>query len=48
MTVLGWIFLLLSLALVWGLVIWCFYKVLTAPPEVEQEIAEDLEHFHSA
>jgi hypothetical protein len=48
MTTLGWIFLLSSTAFVWGLTGWCFWKVLTAPPEVEQEIAEDLEHFHSA
>jgi len=29
MTTLGWIFLLVSLTFVWGLVSWCFYKVLT-------------------
>jgi len=29
MTVLGWIFLFVSVAFVWGLTIWCFYKVLT-------------------
>ena len=28
MTVGGWIFLILSLAFVWGLVIWCFAKVI--------------------
>lgn len=29
MTPLGWVFLLTSLAFVWGLTIWCFYRVLT-------------------
>ena len=48
MTPLGWIFLLLSLSLVWGLVIYCFHKVLTAPEPVVEQIAEDLEEFHSA
>ena len=48
MTVLGWVFLLLSTAFVWGLTAWCFYRVLTAPADVEQEIAEELEGFHSA
>lgn len=33
MTTAGWIFLGLSTAFVWGLVIWCFYRVLTAPKE---------------
>lgn len=33
MTTLGWIFMTLSLAFVWGLTGWCFYKVLTAPRE---------------
>lgn len=28
MTIGGWIFLLSSLAFVWGLTIWCFKKVL--------------------
>lgn len=28
MTIGGWIFLVLSLAFVWGLTIWCFSKVL--------------------
>jgi hypothetical protein len=48
MSVLGWLTLILSLSFVWGLTIWCYYKVLSAPPEVEEEIAEDLEKFHSA
>jgi hypothetical protein len=29
MTPLGWTFLLVSLTFVWGLVSWCFYKVLS-------------------
>jgi len=33
MTTLGWIFLLVSLTFVWGLVSWCFYKVLTLKEE---------------
>jgi hypothetical protein len=48
MTPAGWIFLVVSLTFVWGLAIWCFRKVLTAPPDVEEEIAKDLEPFHSA
>ncbi len=36
MTPLGWVFLLASTAFVWGLTIWCFYKVLTAPREIEK------------
>ena len=33
MTALGWIFLVSSLAFVWGLTGWCFYKVMTLPPD---------------
>jgi hypothetical protein len=33
MTILGWIFLSVSLAFVWGLTGWCFYKVLTVQDE---------------
>jgi hypothetical protein len=33
MTIGGWIIMLVSLAFVWGLTGWCFYRVLTAPPE---------------
>ena len=35
MTPLGWIFLLVSLAFVWGLTGWCFYRVLTFEEEGE-------------
>lgn len=27
----GWAFMLCSLAFVWGLCLWCFWRVLTAP-----------------
>jgi hypothetical protein len=30
---LGWIFMLVSVSTVVTLTAWCFYKVLTAPPE---------------
>jgi len=29
MTPLGWVFLVVSLSGVWGLALWCYYKVLT-------------------
>jgi len=35
MTPLGWIFLLSSLAFVWGLTAWCFYRVLSYEEEGE-------------
>jgi len=46
MTALGWIFLVTSLAFVWGLTGWCFYKVLTLPPA--HPVAEPVKDFHSA
>lgn len=33
MTIGGIVFMLASLTFVWGLTVWCFYKVLTAPTE---------------
>jgi hypothetical protein len=33
MTLFGLLFMLFSLAFVWGLAFWCFRKVLTAPKE---------------
>jgi hypothetical protein len=33
MTTLGWIFMALSLTMVWGGVFWCFKKVLETPAE---------------
>jgi hypothetical protein len=47
MTALGWIFLLSSTAFVWGLCGWCFYRVLTLPPQ-EQDVPEPVKEFHSA
>lgn len=29
----GWAMMLVSLSFVWGLAIWCFRRVLTAPPD---------------
>lgn len=48
MTSLGWVFLIVSISFVWGLTIWCFYQVLTLPPEEEAVIAQDMKDFHSA
>ena len=44
MTVLGWVFMFSSLAFVWGLMIWCFKRVLEVPEAVPEEIKE----FHNA
>lgn len=33
MTTLGWIFMSLSLTMVWGGVFWCFRKVLETPAD---------------
>jgi hypothetical protein len=33
MTTVGWIIMIVSNAFVWGLTGWCFYRVLTLPPE---------------
>lgn len=35
MTIGGWIFLIASLSFVWGLMIWCFYKVLAKGAKIE-------------
>ena len=40
----GWIFMLASLAFVWGLCLWCFKKVLSGPPEVPAPVKD----FHNA
>lgn len=48
MTIGGWLFMLASAAFVWGLTGYCFYRVLTLPPEIEAETAEKLQDFHSA
>lgn len=44
MTTLGWIFMIGSLASVWSLVAWCYYRILRAPGKVP----EPAKHFHSA
>ena len=31
MTIAGWILMVVSLSFVWGLVAWCYWKVLKAP-----------------
>jgi len=36
MTVLGWTILVLSHGIVVGLTAWCYYRVLTAPEEIER------------
>ncbi len=36
MTTLGWVFLIASLTFVWGLTGYCFYRVMTAPGEIER------------
>ena len=33
MNIWGWIFMLVSLALVWGTTIWAYYRLLGAPSE---------------
>lgn len=32
MTTQGWVFMVTSLAFVWGLCAWCYYRVLSTPP----------------
>jgi hypothetical protein len=44
MTTAGGIFLVASLGFVWGLTIWCYVKLLSAPEPPPDEI----EKFHSA
>ena len=44
MTSLGWLFLITSLAFVWGLALWCFYKVLT----IREPPPDPVKKFHSA
>jgi hypothetical protein len=33
MTTIGWVFMIVSVGSVWGLMLWCYYKVLSAPPD---------------
>jgi hypothetical protein len=35
---LGWVFLIVSLGFVWGLMLWSFAKVLSLPPEGREEV----------
>jgi hypothetical protein len=44
MTPLGWLFLIVSLAFVWGLTLWCFWKVLSFREEPPRPVKD----FHSA
>jgi hypothetical protein len=44
MTALGWVFLAMSLAFVWGLSLWCYYKVLSFREEPPRPVKD----FHSA
>lgn len=44
MTLLGWLFMLVSVGGVWVLNIWCFKRVLS----YEEPPPEPVEHFHSA
>jgi hypothetical protein len=36
MTALGWLFLGTSMAFVWGLTFWCYYRVLKSPGTIEK------------
>ena len=36
MTVLGWVFMISSLVFVCALTGWCFYRVFTAKPDVDE------------
>jgi hypothetical protein len=40
----GWIFMLASMAFVWGLALWCFKRVLSAPKTPPDPVKD----FHSA
>lgn len=44
MTAGGWVFLISSLAFVWGLTGWCFYKVVS----VRNPPPDPVRQFHSA
>jgi amino acid permease len=44
MTAAGWVFLITSLAFVWTLTLWCFYRVLT----LHEEPPGPVRQFHSA
>jgi hypothetical protein len=44
MSPLGWLFLAVSLAFVWGLTLWCYSKVLS----IREEPPDPVKDFHSA
>jgi hypothetical protein len=44
MTSAGWIFLIASLVFVWGLTLWCFYKVISGGKKPPDPVSD----FHSA
>ena len=48
MTLGGLVSMVLSLSFVFGLALFCYRRVLRAPPKVEERLKEELEHFHSA
>jgi hypothetical protein len=37
----GWIFMLVSLALVWGTTIWAYTRLLSAPPQESSSDADE-------
>jgi hypothetical protein len=36
----GWLFMITSLGFVWGLTIWCFYKVVTSPEPPPEPVTD--------
>jgi amino acid permease len=44
MTLMGWVTLITSLAFVWMLTLWCFYKVLS----IKEDPPQPVKDFHSA
>jgi hypothetical protein len=37
MTTAGWIFMLVSLTSAWALAIWCYYRILTTKPPIDED-----------
>jgi hypothetical protein len=44
----GAISMTVSLLFVFGLALFCYLRVLRAPPPVQEKEKDELEHFHSA
>jgi hypothetical protein len=44
MTVLGWLFLIVSLTFVWTLTLWCFARVLS----IREDPPDPVKNFHNA